>query len=66
MKKDNTKEPKIPSVGEPEVVYTRLSPNHQLSIPPQYKSTRSGRMTVDEFCNILHEYVDEYYEGIQS
>ena len=28
--------------------------------------SRKGRMTVDEFCNMLHRYVDEYYDSIQG
>ena len=66
MKKNSTEEPKMPSVSEPEVAYVRLSPNHQPIKHSQSRTSRSGRMSVDEFCNILHEYVDDYYEGIQG
>ena len=69
MKKDNTEGMQMPSVSEPEATYTRLSPNHH-AIPNtsflRSSSSRQGRMSVDEFCDILHEYVDEYYEGIQG
>lgn len=49
------------SVNEPEAVYARLAPDHQT-----IAESRKGRMTVDEFCNMLHQYVDEYYDGIQG
>ena len=28
--------------------------------------SREDHMTVDEFCNMLHQYVDEYYDNIQG
>ena len=50
------------SVSEPETVYARLAPDHKAITEKPLK----GRMTVDEFCNMLHSYVDEYYDGIQG
>jgi hypothetical protein len=28
--------------------------------------SQEDHMTVDEFCNMLHQYVDEYYDNIQG
>ena len=68
MKEYNTEETPSPMVNEPVATYAKLTPDHK-AMPytsPKEKVSQSGRMSVDEFCNILHEYVDEYYDSIQS
>ena len=64
MKGKNSNDIPTPSVSEPEAVYARLTPDHQAIAGMQSGEHRKGRMTVDEFCNMLHRYVDEYYDGI--
>ena len=54
------------SVGEPEAVYARQSAVRQASLSMPTEVSREDRMTVDEFCNMLHQYVDEYYDNIQG
>jgi len=50
------------SVNEPSATYARLSPEHHVVTDHQ----KANRMTVDDFCNMLHQYVDEYYDSIQG
>lgn len=68
MKNYNTEETPSPMVNEPVATYTKLTPDHKSVsyTSPKEKVSQSGRMSVDEFCNILHEYVDAYYDSIQS
>lgn len=54
------------SVGEPEAVYARQSTVRQAPLSMPTEVSREDRMTVDEFCNMLHQYVDEYYDNIQG
>ena len=54
------------SVGEPEAVYASQSAVHQAPMAIPTEVSREDRMTVDEFCNMLHQYVDEYYDNIQG
>ena len=54
------------SVGEPKAVYASQSPVRQAPLSMPTKGEREDRMTVDEFCNMLHQYVDEYYDNIQG
>lgn len=66
MIEQDQKDLSSPSVGEPEAVYTRQSAVHQTPLTIPTGVTRDDRMTVDEFCNMLHQYVDEYYDSIQG
>ncbi len=54
-----------PRASEPEAAYARLSTEHHAVESMEEELSRKGRMTVDEFCNMLHRYVDEYYDSIQ-
>ena len=55
-----------PMASEPGAVYSRLSTEHHAVESMEAELSRKGRMTVDEFCNMLHRYVDEYYDSIQG
>ena len=64
MKEHDTKDMSSQSVNELDVVYARQSSEQRAILSMQTEPTRNGRMTVDEFCNMLHQYVDEYYDNI--
>ena len=66
MKEHDTKDISSQSVSEPDVVYARQSSEHRTTLSLQTEPSRNGRMTVDEFCNMLHQYVDEYYDSVQG
>ena len=66
MKEKNSNDIPTPSVSEPGAAYARLTPDHQAIAGMQTEESRKGRMTVDEFCNMLHHYVDEYYDSVQG
>ena len=66
MIEQDKKDLSSPSVGEPEAVYASQSPVRQAPLAMPTKGEREDRMTVDEFCNMLHQYVDEYYDNIQG
>ena len=66
MIEQENKDLSSPSVSEPEAVYARQSAVHQAPLAMPTGVSREGRMTVDEFCNMLHQYVDEYYDNIQG
>ncbi len=62
MKEYNKNDMPTSSVNEPSATYARLSPEHHVVTDHQ----KANRMTVDDFCNMLHQYVDEYYDSIQG
>ena len=66
MIEQDKKELSSPSVSDPEAVYARQSAVHQAPLTMPTGVSREDRMTVDEFCNMLHQYVDEYYDNIQG
>lgn len=66
MKEYSTNDAPLPSANEPEAAYARLSPEQHAVVNMQAEMKRKGRMTVDEFCNMLHHYVDEYYDSVQG
>ena len=43
-----------------------LSVYHQAPLAMPTGVSREDHMTVDEFCNMLHQYVDEYHDNIQG
>ncbi len=66
MKEYKKKDMTTPMASEPGAVYARLSPEHHAVESMEAELSRKGRMTVDEFCNMLHRYVDEYYDSIEG
>lgn len=66
MKEYSTNDTPLPSANEPGAAYARLSPEQHAVASMQTEMQQKGRMTVDEFCNMLHHYVDEYYDSIQG
>ena len=66
MKEYSTNDTPLPSANEPGATYARLSPEQHAVANMQAEMKRKGRMTVDEFCNMLHHYVDEYYDSVQG
>ena len=65
-KNTNTCASQVSSVREPEVAYSKLTPNHHTAPSSQDDTLQRGYMTVEEFANKLHKYVDEYYDSIQG
>ncbi len=66
MNEQDKKNLSFPSVCEPEAVYARQSAVHQAPLAMTTGVSQEDHMTVDEFCNMLHQYVDEYYDNIQG
>lgn len=66
MNEQDKKDLLSPSVCEPEAVYARQSAVHQAPLAMTTGVSQEDHMTVDEFCNMLHQYVDEYYDNIQG
>ena len=66
MNEQDKKDLSSPSVCEPETVYARQSAVHQAPLAMTTGVSQEDHMTVDEFCNMLHQYVDEYYDNIQG
>ena len=62
----DTKDQSSQSVSEPNVVYVKSPGEHHTVLSTPTTQSQENRMTVDEFCNMLHQYVDEYYDNIQG
>ena len=66
MKEHCAKNTPSSSASEPEAVYAKLSPEHHVPKHPQKEEFHKDSMSVDEYCNILHQMVDDHYDSIQG
>ena len=66
MNEDDTNRVPSPMANEPGAVYAKLSQEHHSKAQMQSGEFHKGSMSVDEFCNMLHRYVDEYYDSIEN
>lgn len=63
---NNSDNQQLMQANDPEAVYAKSPTNHQPWLSTTPALSCKGRMTVEEFCNELHTYVDEYYDSLQG
>ena len=62
----NTEEQAPKMAAEPTAVYRTAAGGESLSTMCNTTVSKPGRMTVDDYFDILHKMVDEYYDSIQG